>query len=175
MTTKPEEFRLYLEIDKGQLDKELVEQSQLFFNVAEAFVEAADQRDALKEQLAVVDADLDTCFRREAQVRDEKITEGQVKSLIKTHKDHEEAYDAYANAKNLADKLQALKESFHMRSQMLKHLCELYVADFYEKNSIQGTDKADKAVYMQRRERMAQSRRARTAISDMKGTVNAKE
>lgn len=157
----PTDFKQYLTIDKTNLDNELVQQSQLFFEVSEAFTEAVDQRDSLKEELAVVDAELDFEIRRDHEISGDRYSEASVKSGIKTHKKHMAAYDAYADAKKLADRLSALKESFIQRSHALKHLCELFVANYFESNSFRGTDRSDTAVYMQRRERMAAGRETR--------------
>jgi len=65
------ELKGYLVINKASLDDELVQQSGLFFNVGEAYIEAVDQRDALKEDLGIIEAELDSEIRDKAELRDE--------------------------------------------------------------------------------------------------------
>lgn len=157
----PEEFRQYLAIDKTNLDNELVQQAQLFYDVSEALVSAIDIRDTLKEDLAVADAELDSLLRVEHEKADERYSEASIKGEIRTHKTHLDAFELFAKAKKNADRLSALKESFIQRSHAIKHLCELYVANYYENNSFKGTDRTDTATYMQQRERLAAGRQER--------------
>lgn len=159
MTINTKELKGYLVINKAALDDELVHQSELFFNVGEAYIEAVDQRDALKEDLGIIEAELDSEIRDKAELRDEKITNDAVKAKVRNHPRRKQAYRSFADAKRKADRLGVLKESFLQRASMLKHLCELYVANYYEQNSIRGTDRQDTAIYMQRRMKMDQARK----------------
>jgi len=152
-----EEFRKYLLIDKLSLDDELAHQSELFFKVSEAYINAMDMRDNMKEGLATVDALLDG----EIRAKSEKITEAQVKSQIQVHVRHQNAFTAYLDAKTTADRLGALKEAFGQRAYMLKDLCALIVSRFYETNSVQGTNASDTIAYQQRRKRLAIAREKR--------------
>ena len=153
-----DELRNYLEIDKHSLDDEIVKQPSLFFRVSEAFVEAVAERDACKEELASVDAELDGEVRHKLEVAGDKITEAIVKNEIQTHKKHGPAFDTYILAKTKADMLLALKEAFQQRGYMLRDMCSLYVASYYEQSSVQGTSKTDTAVYNRQRERLAEGR-----------------
>jgi hypothetical protein len=159
MTINLKELKGYLAINKAALDDELVHQSEIFCNVGEAYIEAVDQRDALKEDLGIIEAELDNEIREKADLRDEKITNDGVKARVRSDPKRKIAYRAYAVAKRKADRLGVLKESFLQRASMLKHLCELYVANYYEQNSFRGTDRQDTAVYMQRRMKMDQARK----------------
>lgn len=153
------EFTRYLRIDKQALDDEIVQQPGLFYRVCEAYVEAAAERDAAKEHLAMVDAGLDGEARHRAEVDGEKITEGAIRGKVVLHKKHEAAFNAYVTAKTRADKLEAMKDSFKQRSFMLRDLAQLYVANYYESNSVQGIDRNDTAVYKKHRERLAEGRK----------------
>lgn len=153
-----ENLRTWLEIDKHNLDDELVKQPSLFFDVSEAYEEAVAERDACKEELATIDAELDGIIR--AKLGDEA-TEAMVKHGIQSHARHAEAFDTYILAKTRAGKLQALKESFHQRNYMLRELANLYVSSYYEASSVQGTSKTDKAAYDRQREKLAEARQNR--------------
>jgi hypothetical protein len=154
--TDIDELKGLLKIDKSALDDELVHQASLLFKVSEAYVQAAAHRDYLKEQLAIVDAELDGKVRK--QFEDEKVTEAMIKGQIQTHKQHRAASDAYLKAVTEASMLSALKDSFQQRSYMLRDLCSLFVANYYEQNSVRGTDRTDTVTYQQRRKRLALNR-----------------
>jgi hypothetical protein len=151
-----DEFRDYLKIDKNHLDDELVQHSMLFFRVAESYVRAAAKRDELKEELSLIDAELDGKVRK--QLEDEKFTEAMVKSLVITHKDHISASESFQNAKTEADMLAALKESFQTRGYLLRDLCQLYTAQYFDSNSVKGDAATDRTIYQERRKRIALDR-----------------
>lgn len=142
--SKNEDLDLYrelLRIDKNNLDDALIEQSDIFYRVSEDFVEASSQTDQAKENLAVVDAELDASIRRQMEADDEKITEGKVRAAIQSDGEHEEAYDSWIAAKRKADLLNAMKDSFRMRSTMLKQLAELYISNYFTTESVKGPSK----------------------------------
>jgi hypothetical protein len=154
-----EDFKRYLRIDKHALDEELEEQPSLLFQISEAFVQAAAERDMLKEQLATTDAKLDADVR--SQHADEKYTEAMVKNQVQTHKKHDAAMLKYLDSKKQADLLFHLKEAFQTRSFMIRDLCSLYNANYFEENSVKGTGSTDRATYKAGRDRMAAARSRR--------------
>ena len=154
-----DEFRSYLKIDKHALDQELEEQPMLLFQISEAFVKAAAERDMLKEQLATVDANLDHAARED--YADKKYTEAMIKNEVQTNKKHDLAMLKFLKAKEQADLLFALKESFQSRGYMIRDLCSLYNANYFEEASAKGTPGTDRATYKAGRERMAQARERR--------------
>lgn len=153
-----EEFRNYLEIDKNSLDDEVVQHPSLFFRVSEAYVEAAAVRDIAKEELATVDAELDRQIRENFE--GEKITEATIKNQIQTHKAHKAAMDAYLTAKHNADLLGVLKEAFSVKGYMVRDLCSLAVANYFESTSIR-SEQTDQTVYKANRARLAEARERR--------------
>lgn len=161
MTGILEEFRQYLPVDKFGLDDELCQQSELLFKVSEAYEEALAKRDELKERLATIDAELDGEIREELEKNDEKATDPKVKALVQADIKHQKAFTAYAQAKLLAGKLSALKDSFKDRGFMIRALGDLYVANYFEQKSVQGTSNTDTVVYHQRRARLADHRERR--------------
>ena len=158
MNLEIDEFRKYLEIDKNDLDTEVSRHPSLLYEIGEAYVEAAAQRDALKEMLATIDAQLDSIVREELE--GEKVTESIVKSRIQVHPNHKAAFQAHIDAKELADKLAALKEAFHARSYMLRELAALFVSNYFSSTSVQDTT-TDAAVYKRQRQRLAEARERR--------------
>src|SRR6185369_14066548 len=103
MPTKIDEFRGYLQIDKGELDDEVLRQPSLYLEVSEAHVQAVAIRDTLKERFGVVDAELDISIRRQLEKDETKVTETLVKNMVLTHKKHAQAFEDYMTAKSEAD------------------------------------------------------------------------
>jgi len=165
-----EELTPYLRIDKYGLDDAISGQPNLLYQISEAVAEAMAERDASKEELARIDAELDVEVRAkmEKEKRDPKakITEAMVTSRIMMNRRHEEAFDTFMLAKRDADKLLALKEAFQQRGYMLRELASLYVASYYEQSSVQGNSRTDAAVYKRNRERLAEGRAARKRDAD---------
>lgn len=155
--TEIDELRNYLKIDKHKLDEELEEQPMLLFQISEAYVQAAAERDMLKEALATTDAKLDKKAREYLDKREEKVTEAMVKNFVLTDKEHEKATQAYFDAKNQADLLFALKEAFQSRGYFLRDLATLYTANYYEQGVAKPTNATNRATYSmgrQKRERL---------------------
>lgn len=152
-----EKLKALLAIDKNKLDDNISEQPMLFFEIAEACVDALAERDARKEDLATVDAELDGKVRLFLAKQQTKVTEAMVENAVQTNKEHEAAFEAYAKAKGQADLFLAMKDSFAQRSDMLRSMAQLFVASYFEHPSIQ----EDKARYEIGRERLTQARAAK--------------
>ncbi len=126
------ELQNSLQIDRANLDEELIKQPSLFYQVSEAYVEAVALRDTKKDNLAVVDAAIDGQIRE----RDEKTTEVKIRNEIQLHPNHQIAFDAYMLVKLEADKLGALKEAIYNRGFVLRDLVQLEIAGFYQVSSV---------------------------------------
>lgn len=156
----PEDLKKRLEINKAALDEEICQQPMMFQDVAEAYEDAVATRDALKESLATIDAEL----FRDYKIDDPKATEAMVKSLVQTDKEHKKAFLAWLEAKTIASRWGALKDAFESRGNMLKHLASLYVTGYYEVTSYQGTHATDTALYKERRRVMGEARKAAARV-----------
>jgi hypothetical protein len=153
-------LRKCLRIDKLCLDDAIIENPQLILEVGDAHADAVGIRDTLKEQLAVIDAEIDGEMRLDAGSK--RITDTTVKAMILTDSRHDKAFRAYIQARIKADKLAALKAAFDDRRDALRDLAKLYVANYFDHSSIQGTSSEDKTVYDTRRRNMAEARGRRT-------------
>ena len=152
-------FHEYLKINKHNLDEEIVRQAELFGEIGDAYVDAAAQRDAAKEALACVDAELDGDIRSNAG--DIKITETMVKNEVILHPKHIKAFDAWLDAKLIADKFGVVKEAFAQRQYMLRELAGLYQSNYYQDKAIKGDARTDAVVYKRHRERIGEARAKR--------------
>lgn len=147
-----------LAIDKSVLDDEVIRQPVLFYTISEMLTEALAERDAAKEELSAVDADIDSRGRKALNKNGEKVTEQMVKNYVQTSLEHEQAFDDYLDAKTKADKLLALKEAFQQRSYMLRDLVSLYSANYYETSSMKPTHAQEASHYAANRTRLANAR-----------------
>lgn len=155
------ELQDQLAIDKSVLDDEVIRQPVLFYTIGEQLTDAAAERDAAKEELASVDADLDGVWRKKLAKTSTRVTETMVSNHVITSAEHETAFKAYLAAKTRADKLLALKEAFQQRSYMLRDLVALYSANYYEESSIKPSKAQEASHYAANRARMSNARVAR--------------
>jgi hypothetical protein len=151
LTVEIDELKGYLKIDKNRLDEELEEQPMLLFKISEAYVQAAAERDMLKEALATTDAKLDRKARESLERSEEKVTEAMVKNWVQTDKEHATATRAYLDAKQQAELLVALRDAFQSRGYFLRDLATLYTANYYEQGSAKPTNTGNRATYSMKR------------------------
>jgi hypothetical protein len=157
-----EELKAALDIERSELDFEIVRQPSLFNEAGEMAVEAAARRDMLKEKLSQKDADLYDRHRELlSEGADKKPSEAAIKMAIERDESHVKLTDKYLAAKAEADRLQVLRESFKDRSYMLRELSGLYVANYFEATAVKGTRRTDDAVAQRKMERLEEGRRER--------------
>ncbi len=132
MTDETDDLKKRLLIDKHALDTELVEQASLYDWIGDLHADALAVRDALKEELATVDAQID----QELRATIEKLTEPRIKGLVQTDPRHKVAVDKYLRAKHKADRMQALEKAYDQRSTMLVNLGKLYLSNYYHADSV---------------------------------------
>ncbi|MHA1942631.1 MAG: hypothetical protein ACW97P_13085 [Candidatus Hodarchaeales archaeon] len=130
-----EEGREKLIIDKCDLDGEVSVQVIAANLIGEKLVDAESRRDEAKENVATQDALVSITLRREAEDKNEKVTEAKLKELVHVSKEHETAMEEYLKLKEEAAHWKILREDFIGRSYMLTQLCELYKSDYYSKDS----------------------------------------
>lgn len=155
------ELKANLAIDKMALDDEVIRQPSLFYEISEALTEAAAERDAAKEELATVDAEIDGRVRAKFAKGDMKATDKTVASHVLIDSAHEKAFTSWLTAKTKADKLEALKDAFKQRSYMLRDLVALYTANYYEESSVKPSRAQEASQYSANRSRISNARAAR--------------
>lgn len=161
MTMTLPELQAQLAIDKSVLDDEVIRQPVLFYTISEQLTDAVAERDAAKEELGAVDAELDGVWRKKLAKIHAKVTEKMVENHVITSAEHEKAFNAYIASKTKADKLLALKEAFQQRSYMLRDLVSLYSANYYEETSIKPSKAQEASHYAANRSRISNARAAR--------------
>ena len=134
--SKVDEMRHLVQIDPDNLDQSVIEQPVYYFMIAEAFVEAASERDAAEEALKEVEARLNIDLRVELEDAGYKVTEGLVASHVRTHSDRVEASEHYLAKKHEAAQLQELKHGMEQRAHMLRELGKLWVTNYYDDGEV---------------------------------------
>jgi hypothetical protein len=125
-----------LKIDENELDEEMLRQPFLFHELARSHVMAISRRDAAKEELATVDAQLAKEFRDKAARADEKMTEAKLTDMVLLDPRHKEAFEHFSELKLEADRLWADREAFEQRGKMLRELGGLFVAGYFDRVSV---------------------------------------
>lgn len=154
-----EEFEGYLKIDKSNLDEEIIRQPSLFFEVSKAYSKAVAQADTKKDKLKQLESKLDALKRKKLMKTEGKVTEAMVFHAIQIDEKRVAAYEEYIKAKEIADTLDGFKEAFRQRTFMLRELAGLYVAQYYDKDSVGG--KTAEFQYERRKEQMRDKRKER--------------
>jgi hypothetical protein len=125
-----------LRIDKHALDAALMQQPQLYLEVSELVATAIARRDYLKEELTQIDAKLSRSHRHKIEKETGKATEAQVAHAVAVDPQHWEAFEKHNEAKKTADLAGGLKDAFHQRRYMLQELCGLFVASYFQTDTM---------------------------------------
>jgi hypothetical protein len=129
--SKIDQYKKSLAIDEDDLDRAVVEQPSLFFNVADELALAISERDGLKLELEEFTAEKYKQFRSEALATEEKFTETSLERKITLDKEIMSLQREYADKKLSVDRLTALRDSFRDRSKMLEQAVSLYCSKLY--------------------------------------------
>ncbi len=133
------ELRAALKIDRFNLDEDVERQPELFFEVAEAAALARSEQDQAKDSVDEVESRLDVHVRGEAERKDERITEKEIKARIRQHSERIAAMKNYLGLKLGTEMLDQLRDSFKQRGYMLRELVQLYLSSYYQDATVSGT------------------------------------
>jgi hypothetical protein len=122
MSTSDElrELKTALQIDRDDLDRCLVEQPGLFYQVAKAVAIALSERHGLEFQLKKAEAALNRQLRETAIKNSEKLTETALSKRVVLMPTIQKLRRQLLQAKLQADQTLALKEAFQQRSYTLR-------------------------------------------------------
>src|SRR5882672_5707330 len=132
-------------IDKMNLDDELVNNPSLVQQVCDEAAEAIAYRDAMREALDAVDAELDAEIR-ELTSRN-KMTEAAIKTTIQLRQEHKDAFRISNQAKLKAAKATSLVSAVIARGEAIKELSKLHVSGYYAIDSTKRSSGAQEAQY----------------------------
>lgn len=115
-------FREGLVIDKDDLDECLIQQPELYYHVAEAHSLATAERDAIKLDLEIWEAEEGQKIRDRAAIDEEKLTEGGLKEQLLLIPRIQQLRRKKLEQEGEISNWLALKEAFQQRSFMLREL-----------------------------------------------------
>jgi len=115
-----------LNIDRANLDGELLDHSQRVYEVNKMAALAEKERDEADFELKVIEADL------EKEARERKTgTEGAIKNYVKTHEDYKNAVKKCIEKNGQFKTIQAGVTAFHHRKMALENLVKLYLSNYF--------------------------------------------
>lgn len=126
------EAKQALQIDKNDLDEELIRQPVILSDVGAARVKAENIRDRAKDALEREEAE---AYLKGKEDAEKGSTDHSIRQRAKIRKKVVAAQAEYREAKREAAEWDVLWTSFMQRSFMLNKLAELYTAQFYSKDS----------------------------------------
>ena len=129
MNKNVDRLRDSLVIDRDGLGECLIEQPQLYYDVASAHVESVARRDALKLDVEEVQAKVDKRIRDEAATKDTKITEASIQQTLRLDLKVADVARRSLAAREESDRWAALKEAYQQRSFMLRELVALRISE----------------------------------------------
>ncbi len=125
-----ERFDKLLDIDRNNLDKEILEQPRLFFEVIKLYTQATKERHEAKKALERLEAKLCQAVRMKAIEQGTKITESFVKERVELDTDYQKLNQEFLEAQHEMELLEGLKESFAQRQYSLKSYIDLYKSNY---------------------------------------------
>lgn len=118
-------------IDEHELHAALQMQPDFYYRVSKAYALLLSQRDEAKQTLQVIEAEVDVKLRREALENGDKVTEKEIESRKRIHRDVMAANDDLLTLNHKLGEVLALKEAYQQRSYVLKDLVALYIGNYY--------------------------------------------
>lgn len=146
-----ETYRAQLPIDKHALDEELIRQPRLFEEIGRQMGLAASRRDYCKDEVKRVWAKVWAALKDEGGR-----TEKQIEAEAYQHKRYATALKKQRVATREFAQWEALREAWLNRGFMLRALCDLYAANYFDGNT---AHKADEVVENAARRKLADKRR----------------
>lgn len=123
---KPENFLEDLEIDKYNLDEELIKHPQLYMEWALKAAGAVEDKDLAKKDLELVRAEVESKIRSEPKrFKIDKITEGAVRAAVTLHPKMKKYDKIYLKALHNERVLSKIEKAFSHRKSSLEGLVQL--------------------------------------------------
>jgi hypothetical protein len=130
--SKYQEIRRRLDVDKHNLDEENVRQPQLILEITRELTFANDERDLRKRELERCYSKLHEFFRDTGQ---RKPGEDTITQMIRQKNEYQEAQEELAAAIRSVALWEGLLEAARAKGWTLRALGELYLAQYYARES----------------------------------------
>jgi len=156
-----DEYHAALAIDKDDLERCLMEQSESFYHVARETAYAAARRDASKYDLESAEALQGQKIRLESASDKQRVTEAAIAERLAILPNIQKLNMQLLKDKAHAEAWTALKEAFQQRSFMLRELVALRLRQHYDIAMEHGSGQTRAALGDAAVERVREARRAR--------------
>jgi len=125
-------YQKELEIDLERLEENLTDQPQLVMKYGELWAEKTAERDRAKENLSVVEAELDGYARANwIDISDTKMTEKSILGYVLNEDKRKSAMEELINITEETNILSVAKVAFEHRKKALEGLVSLFIANYY--------------------------------------------
>ena len=126
-------YKSDMEIDLSRLEENLKEQASLVMKYGEEWAEKTKERDRAKENLAVIDSEIDTETRKNWKevAGDVKLTEKGVASYVLKDEKHVEAQNTLLDLNEEVNILSVAKSALDHRKKSLEGLVSLYISGYW--------------------------------------------
>ena len=128
-----------MKIDRWALDEALENQVAIYYKVSMEYADAVSMRDQKKEELAILNAELQLAYRRAYENDGVKYTVDVINSEVIGDDSYKQVNDEYLSSKHAVEQLSATKGAFEQRSYMLKEMCNLFTAGYWAQTSVKGS------------------------------------
>lgn len=168
-----DELREKLVLDKHALDDAIEDQPELFHIVALQVARAISVKDGLKRTLDITKADVADRLRSEKIAASQKVVETKIAQDVLIDQLYKDAADVLSDARVEVERWSALKESYNQRSYMIRELGSLYIAGYWELDSVRSGDRGD--IRQRIHEKREATREKRASSSPQKRAQRSKD
>lgn len=161
-------YREALQIDQHRLDDMLMQQPVIQQTISELAAEVASMRDAAKERLTRVDAQVAKMLRNRIMIEEGKVSEARVDREVPLTKEHKDAHHVYNELCALAAQWDALKDTARNRAFVIRDLVSLYTSNFFTDTSFRSQSNpqsVQQLAYHEARSALAEGRKARRSLA----------
>lgn len=125
------EYETGLRINEHQLQVECRNQPELFYQIARAVANARAEYEDAKTHFKRVSAEIELNTRRTFDEGEIRVTEGRILALVAENQVVMRAGDHVNDCRAKMEDLEALKEAYMQRKDMLRELVQLFISNYY--------------------------------------------
>jgi hypothetical protein len=124
-------FRAMLRVNKHRLDEELEVQAEIMGRISDRMAAVSAKSAEAEQDLKAIEARLFRQFKDD----DQKLTDKAADSAIKRHQDRVRAFERSVHADKELAQWQGLYAAWKARGFSINSLCDLYLGQYYTKDS----------------------------------------
>jgi hypothetical protein len=135
-----ETYRRMLRPNKHRLDDELELQADIMSRISDRIAQLVAKVSEAENNLKVTEARL----YREFKDSDDRATDKAAESAVKRHQERTRAFERVTGATQELAQWNGLHEAWRVRGYSVNKLCDLYVAQYFTKNSHSISNRSDR-------------------------------